>query len=319
MNNWKRCFFYKHYSVKFDYNCSIGLSAISLADALSLIASDFPDKLVEFEQMIKNSRANQSKPSAEPPEVPPAADTAAADRIRTAARSEELERRRKQAMEAAAEYNRRLMLERRTTRSHVFDTQTWTLHGSRREAALRAPPADPKEAAQEDDEARDKYFPVALLRGQYQSSVRRFSPAELRRLPFASVLELAPSGGALVRRALLSSLASAQHPEHQLPQQQQQHLRQAEVSELQSSIGVVPDGTDAAAAASAALDASAKLHDEQSHSQRPVCYLCGEPSLSPAGPPLIQCSLCERVGHPLASCFGITEIVAQRALKYSTL
>ena len=286
---------------------------------MSLIESDFPDKLVEFERMIQQCRATQSKPSAESAEMPPAAVAVAADRIQSAARSEELERRRKQAMEAAAEFNRRLMLERRTTRSHVFDTQTWTLHGPRREVALRPPPphptsspTSPTDPDEDEDEARDKYFPVALLRGQYQSSVRRFSPAELRRLPFSSVLELAPSGVAVVRRSLLSSLASAQHPEHQLQQQQQQQLRQAVTSELQYSIGVVPEGTEAAA--SAALGASAKLPDEQP--QRPVCYLCGEPSLSPAGPPLIQCSICERLGHPLASCFGISEKVAQRALKY---
>ena len=285
---------------------------------MSLIESDFPDKLVEFERMIQQCRTTRSKPSAESAETPPAADAAAADCIRSAARSEELERRRKQVMEAAAEFNRRLMLERRTTRSHVFDTQTWTLHGPRREVALRPPPPHPTfspasptdpDEDEDEDEARDKYFPVALLRGQYQCSVRRFSPAELRRLPFSSVLELAPSGVAVVRRSLLSSLASAQHPERQLPQQQ---LRQPETCELQSSIGVVPEGTEAAA--SGMLDASARLPDEQP--QRPVCYLCGEPSLSPAGPPLIQCSICERLGHPLASCFGITEKVAQRALKY---
>lgn len=281
------------------------MCAISLAEAVSLIEADFPDKLAEFERMLQQCRALQSKSTAESSDAPPTVESAAsADRIRCAARNEELERRRKQAMEAAAEFNRRLMLERRTTRTHMFDTQTWTLHGPRREATLRWEPI-----SNSSDEARDKYFPVALLRGQYQAVPRRFSPAELRRLPFSSVLELAPSGGAIVRNSLLQSFAAAQRLERQLL------MQQAEASDLrlpQASSRLVPDGT-ADATAATELDVAANSTDAQ---QRPACFLCGEPSLSPAGPPLIQCSLCERFGHPLPSCFGISEKVAQRALKY---
>ncbi|KJH53631.1 PHD-finger [Dictyocaulus viviparus] len=85
---------------------------------------------------------------------------------------------REKAMKSAADFNKELQLMKKSERQHYWDIQTSIIQSSTnkwRKLPAKYTKPDP--------------YPVALIHGQYQSYYRRFTSAELRRLPLGSVLD----------------------------------------------------------------------------------------------------------------------------------
>ncbi|KAJ1354280.1 hypothetical protein KIN20_011162 [Parelaphostrongylus tenuis] len=85
---------------------------------------------------------------------------------------------REKAIRSAADFNKELQLTKKLERQHYWDVQTSIIQSAAnkwRKLPARYTKPDP--------------YPVALIHGQYQNYYRRFTAAELRRLPLGSVLD----------------------------------------------------------------------------------------------------------------------------------
>ncbi|XGW06321.1 hypothetical protein V3C99_016545 [Haemonchus contortus] len=85
---------------------------------------------------------------------------------------------REKAIKSAAEFNRELQSAKKSERQHYWDVQTSIIQSATnkwKKVPAKYTKPDP--------------YPVALIHGQYQNYYRKFTSAELRRLPLGSVLD----------------------------------------------------------------------------------------------------------------------------------
>ncbi|VDO49600.1 unnamed protein product [Haemonchus placei] len=85
---------------------------------------------------------------------------------------------REKAIKSAAEFNRELQSAKKLERQHYWDVQTSIIQSATnkwKKVPAKYTKPDP--------------YPVALIHGQYQNYYRKFTSAELRRLPLGSVLD----------------------------------------------------------------------------------------------------------------------------------
>ncbi|KAJ8666790.1 hypothetical protein QAD02_008452 [Eretmocerus hayati] len=142
--------------------CDMGLTAISSAEVLDIMCSDFPEQYEEYRRFIRERAAKEH--SKKQKELSAAAN-AERSRIDLA----------EMAMQSALSWNTGFNKARKDTRKFSLDLQTFTVQV-------------PKRPLKPDSAKRSHNYPVALIPGQYTDFYREYTPAELRYYPLNTVL-----------------------------------------------------------------------------------------------------------------------------------
>ncbi|CAH1792046.1 unnamed protein product [Owenia fusiformis] len=151
--------FLKERGIVTEMQCDLGLTAIKLDDVCDLMHKDYPEKYSEFAMILADREKRRVQEKQKEYKM------ARLDKNK-------MESYMKKAVKSAADFNARLMRERREERRAYFDLQTQCIQWSTGKVK-RAPPEFTKVGA----------YPVALLQGQYTDEYRKYTPDELKYFP----------------------------------------------------------------------------------------------------------------------------------------
>jgi len=252
---------------------SIGVSVMSLVDALDLMKNEFTAK---YEDYIRYKMKDQHKTMIV--EIP----------------AEEMPAQLRKATKSVASFNKMLNQMRRESCQSYYEPNTNRLHLPLRQFKTL-----------KEWQTRKTPYPVPVLSGQFQHDYKAYSPEQLRKLPLTSCLEVLPVEGSELALTVFDDDELRVDPMEELVSDAESEINEEETKEeIKDEVTAENGEADDDGERLKGKEEEEEAESDGSGVSEDVCCTCRE-RYNPEGDKFARCTVCDRSSH--TACLGLTD------------